>query len=83
MIAPPEYKNTSDTLLSIISEISIIIYSSESNSLSTDTYEHWWAIYIYKLKEILLIITKKDRLIYLGIFFIVLSIVVYFIEISS
>ena len=71
------FKNTSTTMLEIIHEISLILEIDKNN------YEKWWEIYLYKLREIYVIITKKDRLIYLGLILIFLSLVVYFIEISS
>lgn len=71
--------NTSSTLLNIINEISALLDEQKKNEIN----DNWWSNYTNKIKEILLIITLKDRLIYLGIFLIFLSIVVYFIEISS
>ena len=71
------FKNTSTTMLEIIHEVSLILEIDKNN------YEKWWQSYFYKLREIYIIITKKDRLIYLGLILIFLSLVVYFIEISS
>ena len=71
------FKNTSTTILDIIHEIALILEIDKNN------YEKWWELYLYKLREIYIIITKKDRLIYLGLILIFLSLVVYFIEISS
>ena len=73
------FSNISKTLSDIIYELPLLIEEEEDNV----HYEKWWGKYITKLKGILVILTKKDRLIYLGILLIFLSIVVYFIEISS
>lgn len=76
-------KNVSTTLLDIINEVSIVIYAPIDARDVGDNYEYWWINAQYKIREIFVVLTKGSRLIYLGIFLIALSIVVYFIEISS
>ena len=69
-------KNTANTMINIIDEISNILKKNIKSTI-------WWKPYIIKLKHILLVFTKKDRLIYTGIIFIFLSIILNFIDTSS
>jgi hypothetical protein len=58
------YKNTMQTIIDIINEVVIIIDNPSIN--------------LYKdLKEIFL---KKERIFYIGIIFVILSFVIYFID---
>tara|TARA_B100000674_G_C37934068_1_gene959420 strand:+ start:236 stop:751 length:516 start_codon:yes stop_codon:yes gene_type:complete len=43
----------------------------------------WWTEYIFYSKKILHILTKKDRLIYVGIMLIIISFFLYFIFVTS
>jgi len=70
-------KNTSTYLVEIMNEIIIVIKNDNIKS------EFWWKPYIYKLHKVFKIISKEDRLIYIGIGLVVFSIIIYFIEISS
>lgn len=70
-------KNTSTSLIEIMNEIILIAKNDNIKS------EFWWKPYIYKLHKVFQIVTKEDRLIYLGFGLIVFSILIYFIEISS
>lgn len=60
--------NFSITLIKMMNEIVDLIHSNNSNNL---------------LLDIFMIITKDDRLIYTGIFFILLSFLFYFMDISN
>ena len=60
--------NFSITIIKMMNEIVDLIHSNNSNNL---------------LLDIFMIITKDDRLIYTGIFFILLSFFFYFMDISN
>ena len=59
------YKNTIQTIIDIINEISIITSNYNYKTVYNDIYK---------------IIFKKDRLVYIGIILIFLSFVIYFID---
>ena len=78
------YNNWSNTLIIIISDIvnafELLVSQKKVNDIETGK---WWEKYNSFLAELVNIITKDDRLIYVGITFILISIAIHFILISK
>ena len=67
--------NFSKILLDILNDI-IILFNKDTNNININNLR-------YYLKEILLIFTKEKRTFYVGIFFIIISVIISFIEMTK
>ena len=78
------HENAMDTYFNITTEVGSLIKSlSESNSESNSTgMKAYFDKYLAFVKEFLKIIVKENRIFYVGIFLILLSIIFNFVEIS-
>ncbi len=76
-----------DYLYSIIDDFSILFskkkYKIYSKFLKNKKYNKWWIPMIDHLRVVVYIFTKKDRLLYTGILFVILSILLFFITITK
>jgi hypothetical protein len=76
-----------DYLYNIIDEFSILFskkkYKIYSKFLKNKKYNKWWIPMIDHLRVMVYIFTKKDRLLYTGILFVILSILLFFITITK
>ena len=68
--------NTLNTLYSIINDISKL-------KISEDTENEWWKKWSKLAEEVLYILFRPERAFYIGIILIIISILVYFIDVSS
>jgi hypothetical protein len=68
--------NTLNTLYSIINDISKL-------QLSEDIDNEWWKKWTKLIEEILYILFQPERAFYIGIILILISVIVYFMDVSS
>lgn len=76
-----------DYLYSVIDDITILFskkkYKKYSKFLKNKKYSKWWIPMIDHFRVIVHIFTKKNRLLYTGILFVIISILLFFITITK
>ena len=74
-------------LYSVIDEMTILFskkkYKKYSKFLKNKKYNKWWIPMIDHFRVIVHIFTKKNRLLYTGILFVIISILLFFITITK
>ena len=79
--------NFKEYLYNVIDDFTILFskkkYKKYSKFLKNKTYNKWWIPMIDHLRVIVYIFTKKNRLLYTGILFVILSILLFFITITK
>ena len=76
-----------DFLYSVIDDMTILFskkkYKKYSKFLKNKKYNKWWIPMIDHFRVIVHIFTKKNRLLYTGILFVIISILLFFITITK
>ena len=72
--------NISETLIIIINEIILLIDDIKKNY---NNKKYWWNTITFYFNQFIKIFLKEERLIYVGILFIFLSLFIHFITIAN
>ena len=80
------YYNWKINLKNIIDDLTKFFYGLDkynSNFNDIDDPNKWWIGIVNVLKDLYIILTKKERGIYVGILFIIISVMMFIIQITS